>query len=310
MQKVNCIVCGNNKADLLYKLPDFMLDRYDLHAAYVKCQICGLIYQNPRLSDEEVRNHYPPEYDSYIPQKAGKSWLSRKSGWYGVRKRCEFITKIKKHGRLLDVGCANGDFLHEMQDFPGWKLHGVEISTYASEMARVGYALDVFNGSLEEARYPDETFDVITLWEVLEHLENPKNAVEEIHRILKIDGVLVLRIPNSDSWDARQFGRCWAGYDSPRHRYAFNPETIKKLLLPLQFKIDQMNCRMGSYSSFAISIEYCLKSKGWKAMRINRIKRLLQNPIVQAGFAPFIFFRSLSLLGPTLTVVAHKSNQF
>ncbi len=135
---------------------------------------------------------------------------------YGMSRRDQMVTRFKQSGRMLDVGCATGVFLQWFQAGGSWDLYGLELSEGAARVARAA-GLNVFIGQLEEAAYPENYFDVVTFWDVLEHISDPRSALLETRRILKPDGILVLRLPNAASLDARIFRQYWSGLDAPRH---------------------------------------------------------------------------------------------
>jgi len=168
METVSCNLCGGDERITLYNLPDYLLEKLDSLTVLVKCNQCGLIYQNPRPTINEIGVYYPPEYDSYnaIPNAVKNYRLMSKAIQYGINKRCRIVLENGKGGSILDIGCATGEFLNGMRRYPTWNTYGVEISPFASSIARERFGLEVFTGTLGEAAYPDESFDVITLWDV------------------------------------------------------------------------------------------------------------------------------------------------
>jgi 2-polyprenyl-3-methyl-5-hydroxy-6-metoxy-1,4-benzoquinol methylase len=293
---------------VFHELTDLLLEYDEVKTTLVRCQDCGLVYQNPRPTLDEIGVHYPAEYESYNPETDNKSMprLLRKAVEYGINKRCRFVIRQKKQGRLLDIGCATGTFLRGMAKYPGWELNGVEISEHAAKIAREAYSLNVFNGTLEEAAYPEHYFDAITLWDVLEHLHDPSSSLDEIHRILKPDGVIVFRIPNLGSWDAKLFGPYWAGLDAPRHLYVFDQHTLNALLTKTGFEVREMSCKIGSYPTFVLSVRFWMAAKGISPAKRASIQKILSHPISRLLSAPFFYVNSMGRHGPLLTVTAAK----
>jgi 2-polyprenyl-3-methyl-5-hydroxy-6-metoxy-1,4-benzoquinol methylase len=111
------------------------------------------------------------------------------------RKGLSLIERYKSEGKLLDVGCALGVFLHLARE-RGWEVYGVDISRYAASYARDVLGFEVFAGELAEVQFPEKWFDVITLWDVLEHFPDPSRQLQEIRRILKDDGIILMNTPN------------------------------------------------------------------------------------------------------------------
>jgi ubiquinone/menaquinone biosynthesis C-methylase UbiE len=310
METVACNLCGNTTAAAYYHLTDLLLEREQITTQLVQCTQCGLIYQNPRPTLDEMGQHYPQEYESYAATSANKpSWLMRKAFAVGVDKRCRTITRYQTGGKLLDVGCAAGNFLHGMQRYPQWELYGLEINEYAAQTARDEYGLNVTTGTIESAAFPDNFFDAITLWDVLEHLHDPLASLNEIRRILKPGGMLVMRMPNGESWDARLFGPYWAGLDAPRHLYVFDRATLSALLKKADLPIKHFSCQIGSYPTFVLSVRFWLKARGVSAQQRQRISRVLYHPIARMVSVPFFWLYSLGLRGPLLIVTAQKAAQ-
>jgi SAM-dependent methyltransferase len=307
METTTCNFCGSESSAVLFDLPDLLLDLPEISTTLVRCTNCSLVYQNPRPTIAEMGRHYPPEYDSYAPNPVDRRtpWLLRRAYDYGVRKRVRAVTRTADTGALLDVGCATGTFLLGMRRYTGMELTGVEISPHAAGIARKE-GLDVRIGTLEEAGFESASFDAVTLWDVFEHLHDPSGALAEIHRILKPGGAVVLRVPNLDSWDARLFGRYWAGLDSPRHTYVFDLQSLRNLLGAAGFSDLEMRCNIGSYPTFALSVRFWLTGRGVAPKWRKRVMRLLENPFARLASAPLFYLVSIGLRGPLVTVTARK----
>ena len=310
METTYCNLCGQDAGEPYVSLPDLLLDRPDSITKLLRCTNCGLVYQNPRPTFEEMGAHYPPEYESYdpAPDPGKMSWLARQGYLYGMRKRTRAVTRFKTGGRLLDVGCAAGTFLTGMQAIPGWDVEGVEVSSYAAELARSQFGLTVFNGSLEAANFPAASFDAITLWDVFEHLHNPAGTLRELYRILKPHGILVMRLPNLDAWDAGWFGENWAGLDAPRHTYVFGRAPLRRMLTEQGYRLLRMATEMGGYMVFALSLRFLMTRRGWTPTRRARAVRRLYHPIARIMSIPFFYLFGLGQKGPLVTVTAQKEN--
>jgi len=170
---------------------------------------------------------------NYAPYTIGLSKQSPWSSWLlslGVRKQVKTVTaRLPQKGRALDVGCATGAFLFVLRRL-GWKVDGVEINPQMAAYARVHIPAEVFSGDFLEADYPEDTFDLITFWDVLEHLPDPRKALIKARHIARTSGLLVVSLPNPDSLEARAFGEYWAGWDIPRHLHLWPRPTFVRLL--------------------------------------------------------------------------------
>lgn len=308
MEFVSCNLCGSTENSLLYQVPDLLLENENELFTLVKCDRCGLIYQNPRPTQEEIGRYYPHEYEPFYKDQ-NKNWLLRKVNLYGIEKRCRIINSIngeKRGGRLLDIGCSTGLFLNEIRRKGSWEVWGNDTSEYAAKIAREQYKLQVFLGSVIQANYPTGFFDVVTLWDVLEHLPDPSGTLKEISRITKPNSHMVLRVPNYDSFDSKLFGLAWAGFDVPRHYYVFSKQNINRLLEGNGFNIKKIRCDIGAYPTFVLSIRFWLISHSINRSIRMKILRLVNHPISRLISAPFFYIYGLLLLGSEITVTAQK----
>jgi SAM-dependent methyltransferase len=145
------------------------------------------------------------------------------------------VPRRRAGGRVLDIGCGSGGYLAILAEL-GWKCSGVETGAKSRAYAQTVLGLDVREGPLEACGFPDASFDVVTLWHVIEHLPDPRATLREIRRVLKPDGLLLLRTPNVESWEASLFRGNWYGLDAPRHLYLFSPATLELLLRQCGFE--------------------------------------------------------------------------
>lgn len=259
MEEVVCALCGQRDEE-------HFLERGDrLHASpttfqYVRCRRCGLIYLNPRPIQGAMESYYPDRYEGFIAKK--ENIVFRLGARYRMVKRCRAV--MARHGlnkgRLLDIGCATGDFLAAMRR-QEWEVYGVEPVKSAAQEAQRRLGEKIFHGVLEDASFPDAYFDVVTLWDVLEHLHDPVSSLSEIHRILSPEGLMVLGVPHLASFDAALFGRYWIGWDAPRHLYAFDSDVLKVLLSNAGFISHDRNCFYGGYGAFYLSLRFYLEEK-------------------------------------------------
>mgnify|MGYP003768332027 CR=1 FL=1 len=156
----------------------------------------------------------------------------------------------EKPGTLLDIGAGTGFFLHFMQKY-GWSVTGTEKSDEARRFARDEWNLPLLpDQSLFSM--PEQSFDVITLWHVMEHLHDPEKYLAAISRLLKPTGCLFIALPNPSSADAVHYGKYWAAWDVPRHLWHFSPDHICRLLQNGGFRTERMY-RM-PFDAFYVSI--------------------------------------------------------
>jgi len=224
---LKCMVCGDRRP--VKRLKPF-------EGTLVKCEECGLIFRNPMPSDKTILDYYEKSYSDIFDEEKIKS--HRQEIFLNFLKNA---IRYKSRGRkLLDVGCGYGFFLNLAKE-RGWEVYGVELSKDACQFAQRKLGLNIFCGGLKEASFPSDYFDVVTLWNVLDHMTDPQQQLPEIKRILKNDGLLFLRLPNflfqekarriGDAFDNLFFGHTNLSRKiSVSHLYAFTPYSIVNLL--------------------------------------------------------------------------------
>ena len=215
----DCDVCGCAQPRLAY-----VKDGYSI----VECRGCGLVFVGEGLAKIDFASIYGESYyhsDSsrvfadYMGEEAARRASARRRVW-GLRLH-------KWRGQLLDVGCAAGFFLAEARRY--YEVKGVELSEYSSRYARERLGLDVFTGTLPDAGLPAQRFDLITLWDVIEHVAGPREVLRECARLLKPDGRIVLTTGDIGSAYARRRGAQWHLIAPPWHLYYFSRATISAL---------------------------------------------------------------------------------
>jgi SAM-dependent methyltransferase len=154
------------------------------------------------------------------------------------RFRQKRIEQFVKKGRILDIGCGRGEFLSLMKN-RGWEAIGLELNEETAWNARNAFGLEIWTDSLADARFEDNSFDVITLWHVLEHLPNPVLTIEECRRILKPSGLIVIALPHFGSLQARISGKYWFHLDLPYHLFHFTDKNLELLLRKFSLRVQK-----------------------------------------------------------------------
>jgi len=216
-----CILCGARDREALIKLGSWNV---------YKCSSCGLGFLDPRPSEEDMAELYNKEYCEEHFTAGGKlNSAEFKKRLSLETHRVQFFKKIKKEGKVLDVGCGYGYFLAACRTY-GYDVHGLDISGWASQHATEKLGLSITFGLINTAELPRQSFDIITMWHFLEHTPNPRKAILKAKDWLKNDGVLIIDVPNYEGTDARKNWKEWIGWDLPYHLYHFTPQTLKELL--------------------------------------------------------------------------------
>ena len=231
----NCPWCGSEKAQINLWLKDEFLTKEDFHIC--ECLNCGLLYTMPRPSKDKIGEYYKSEeYYSHQENKKGfipKVYEAVKN--VNLKHKYRLATDGIKEGKLLDIGCGVGDFLHTAEEH-GWECNGVEPSDEAKAIARRRIKAEII-ASADLEQIPDATFDVITMWHVLEHVDDLKWQMEQLQRLIKNNGRIVIAVPNYKSYDGQYYKELWAAYDVPRHLNHFSKQTITKIFASVGLKL-------------------------------------------------------------------------
>jgi SAM-dependent methyltransferase len=220
--QIACPVCGGTQFEHLF------VKRSE---AFVRCTMCTLMLINPPPDPQSSAATYDEDYsDAYI-RKAGKK-LKRCAGWVARAQR-----RFAASGRWLDVGCSAGFVVKAAQDL-GFEAYGVEVEPAAVEYGRDALRLTNLRcGSLEDQAYADKFFDVISLYDVIEHVPNLNRVVAELRRILAPDGVIEIRTPNVDHWQTPRDLSVWKEVKPSEHLYYFGFSTLKTLFENHGFRV-------------------------------------------------------------------------
>jgi 2-polyprenyl-3-methyl-5-hydroxy-6-metoxy-1,4-benzoquinol methylase len=261
IKEFHCIICGKKEHKYKFTGYDKMHENSGFFDIY-ECENCGLFTTHPILDQKDMSSYYPDNYVCYLTAiEDEKNWLKFFSRWLALRKRVNLILKkSSKNGRILDIGCATGILLSGMQK-KGWECFGVEPDTQAAKYAEKRFGLSVINGYLENTSFPDNYFDIITIMDVLEHVQDPIIFINEIKRILKTNGWLIATLPNSFAWERYIFGPYWIGWDIPRHYRTFNSKNIKIFLNQHEFKNVKIFSFTGRQGAFMMSLDFWLKEQ-------------------------------------------------
>ncbi|MFA5047589.1 MAG: class I SAM-dependent methyltransferase [Patescibacteria group bacterium] len=274
-EAVACNVCGSSSGDFIF----YNHDRLHGFPGKFKincCPDCGLLYISPR--PKNIGKYYIEEYEPYnlnsqdfyqkFENGLMKAYYNNQKGilaWFKIKIYQALYSPIPieyKGRKLLDVGCGNGLFLYNLKRFGSFDVYGVDLSDFAISQAREKLSLsNVNSGSLEDQRFPDDFFDVITLNHVIEHLPDPKATLIEISRILKSKGLLIITTPNAGSWNLKVFGQHWFALETPRHLNIFSTHSLSKIVERGDiFSIKKIDYNISNYI-FAKSLFFLLKIK-------------------------------------------------
>lgn len=236
----DCPMCGRHEEEPRFEAPDLSPGEGDIGKRFlvVRCQHCDTTYTNPRPGPLTLGRFYPPDYKPHRrPNKLAYSkpaprLLARILGRSNERKG---VLPWPAPGRLLDFGCGSGSYLQRMAA-QGWEVTGLDVAVGPVHRIQSELGLRALVGDLPHPDLHPGSFDVVTMWHSLEHVQEPLTTLREAYRLLVPGGKLIVACPNIDSWSFRRFGTNWFGLDVPRHLTHFTPTTLQLMLQTAGFR--------------------------------------------------------------------------
>lgn len=231
-----CAVCGSSQQRLQWTVKDTLLG-YGGVFRIVRCLQCGTLRLSPLPPFEERRFSFTDKYPLF-------DWALRRKQAVADERIARFgrqIIEINRRthpGRLLDVGCGDGYFMLGMQR-RGWETRGIELHEEVAAYARDELGLDVVAGAEHEVDWQGP-YDCITLFGIIEDIDDPSACLGRCYENLKDGGWLVVQTHNITSWEARYFGPDWFNIEAPRHVWHFSPSSLQQLLLDSRFKMEDL----------------------------------------------------------------------
>ena len=302
MKEINCILCHSDNYQKLFNSKDRLLKVDDAEFQVVKCRECGMVYINPQPSPEEIVKYYPSNYAPYLSKGSFKPSkilrmieVSKFFLLENFPKLSYRIKKIKRHLfksdthveknvspssdvdeiSCLDFGCGSGRHMERLREkHPRWKISGLDNSSIACNTASEK-GFEVYCGSVDQVNLPKESFDRVYMNSVIEHLHDPRLALQKVNFTLKHGGKLRVMTPNISSIGARLFRQYWHALDTPRHLYLFNQTTLKYMLEETGFKVNNLEYKKG----MSVEIKSVLAMMGRKDRRMNPLIWKLLLPI-------------------------------
>lgn len=261
----SCPVCGQSGPEFWLQAPDRLHGRPEKYTL-VRCPHCSLVWLSHPPKPSEMHLHYTDAYHSMISEGGQNSpirWRDRKAA----------LTPYKQSGTLLDLGCSSGAFL-EFMGREAWQLYGIEMSAEVAQVAKARSGAQVFVGDIVDAPFPRESFDLITCFDVLEHLYEPRSVMARVSEWLKPGGIFYVLVPNVRSAEARVFGSYWQGLELPRHLFHYSPESLRFLAKSVGLR--EVSLEAGRNPTVETSLRY-LWDDVFRAVGISR------TPVVYQG---------------------------
>jgi ubiquinone/menaquinone biosynthesis C-methylase UbiE len=246
-EEIDCPLCGARKPAREFVARDRLFWRpgtYDI----VRCADCSMRYVSPRPTLEALGAHYPEDYFIYKKPEDEPAWIRPLvrvldgMHYKGVARRIErVIGRIRPDMKIVDVGCGMNSLLAAVKELRGCEGIGVDFKPEVAAYVRDVRKMPCVAGTLEQAKFEDASFDLVTMNEYLEHEPFPRQVLREARRITKPGGHVSIEVPFSDGLPARMFGRLWSQIDAPRHLMHFTKQTISDMLARSGYQVVKIN---------------------------------------------------------------------
>ena len=274
-KKIHCDLCGHfEEKPFLEKDGGF----------YTKCSECGFVYTSPLTVDLTAHN------DEYYKEATGK-YLDKHFSEKNQRK-CNLILKkfsaYRKSGKILEIGCNAGGFLHAATK-KGWESYGIEPVSEVTEYGKKKFNLNIQNCFIEDAKLPENSFDVVYSNAVFEHLPSPSKAFEKVHSFLRIGGIAYIETVNIDSFTYQFLGKKWRLIDPLDHPSLYTPKTISNFASKSGLETKKIITRG-------------LRFQPTDAPKLSGFKRLTEELLK----FPYSIYSKLSLKGDRVILIAKK----
>ena len=283
---VSCAVCGSRETITAAEGYDYEYATSSNIYTFCGCRSCGHLYLNPRPSTKDLGVIYPSTYYAFAENQAGNPVVGYFRKIWEAAKIKDF-RKLAGSGKkkILDVGCGEGRFLSLLKEYgdPVWELVGLDLDEKAAELCRrKGFRC-------ETARIEDfakrEKFDVIIMFQLIEHVDNPRLVIESMRGMLTPGGILVLETPNPRGLDYNIFKKSWwAHYHFPRHWHLFTPESLGKILVESGY-VDIQSSSLLAPAAWIVSLHNFFLAKNYPKPIVDFF--YFQNPLLLGIFVVF-----------------------
>jgi len=269
----------------------------------LRCKGCGIGITSPFPTIEDLTK---VNQDIYQVDQRIQTYLSKQE--YFEKRYRKYINKIKlykENGDLLDIGCNIGLFLKVAQQ-NGFSTTGVELNKECAHYGQQFFKLKIFSGYLEDISFRKDSFDIVTLFDVLEHIPDIIGFIAEVRRILKINGLLVLQSPNIDSVMAKLTKSKWNWLCPPDHLYHFTSETMIRFLTSNGFTIKEIKTWEPA-EDFCNNLIMAYQPEGILGRLCSKVIRLINIPLYSVSIFQHLWWRKLK--GGLIEVYAIKSEE-
>jgi 2-polyprenyl-3-methyl-5-hydroxy-6-metoxy-1,4-benzoquinol methylase len=303
-EKVACYSCGSEKYAFFLKGEEDLTGK-EGEFQYVKCLSCNMVYQNPRIAADQIKEFYDGEY---IAHRKKKNWgiLTPLYEWAMNKHDRDKAKIVGEHvplndeTEIMDVGCAVGTFLLHLRKTHNCNISGVD---FKEGLDYPGFEkIEFYNGLFYEQEISSERYDCVTMWHFLEHDYDPNQSLQMAKRILKKNGKLIIEVPRLDSLTFKLFGAKWPGVQAPQHTVLFDKKQFIAMMEKNGFRVLKYRAYGAFPPYFYIFAGSYFKMIG-KGLNLNRI--ILPYFLGQLLLSPVLLFQRVLNLSMQ-TVVCEK----
>lgn len=284
-----CKICNTNNYQHVYRIT-----RYNLY----RCLNCQIVFVRPQPNLKKLEANNVEKYNT---EENEKVYLSMQNIFKDRADKCiKILRQLRNGGKLLDIGCSYGFYLDAFRK-NGYKAEGLEVSDRAIKYARNILNLKVIDGTLDNRSFKKEEFDVVTLFDVLEHFPDPQKSISQIRKIIKKGGIVIIQTPNYDSLISRLTSTKWFWLLIPQHLFLYSINTLKYFLKNNGFKVLRVST-WDDYHEFVSNLLSLVGINYWgKTSFLHRILVKFKYPLRPLSYLWNIFF-----LGGEILVYAQK----
>lgn len=254
MELSTCTLCGKTTSTTERWIPSLIENNKKYAYHFYPC--CGYYMQVPFLSDQELQTLYEKDYDAFTRKGIFEILTQRVT-----RRRAKRFRYLVRDKEVLEIGSSTGEFLHHCHNQGAKNVEGVEISQYASKIAREKYRLNITCSTFENFN-PGKKYDVIFMFHVIEHVKEPQNVIEKCGLLLKEGGVLVMETPSWSSFESNFYHDQWIGWQVPFHTFIFSPSCLEKLTKRSGFNVADIHQSPLS-NSYSFLLPYLVRHRNF-----------------------------------------------
>ena len=301
----SCLVCNSDNSSIV-ETTSTMMGNQQEKWSFRKCNNCNLVFLSPRVSKENLADFYT---ESYLPYRGSKAWGKYADLVESDQNKIDLrrVDTVKKYAldqskMILDIGCGKPSFLLHAHRRMGMKAVGLDFSDEGWKEDKNQYkSLELYKGEIEDLPSTVKA-NVITMWHYLEHDYNPRKTLQTLSNQNLKDTLLIIEVPNYDSYTRKKYGQFWSGYHSPRHSVLYTPDTIKKLLFSCGWNVDDL-FTYGSLDPYTLDWMSRMEREGidWTGSMEPRFVNYVLGKIIRPRF----YFQKSNSLG-FMTVVARN----